>query len=115
MHVNKDYNKNNEGKTMDDRIISEFMKRDLRFYIDILIDDEEFVDDIEKSKIFHKFKDLNLEEKKEVFNAYIGNTARTFIMCNIVAKHIHKKMYALQDKFLDPYWKERFDKVDKNI
>ena len=56
MHVNKDYNKNNEGKTMDDRIISEFMKRDLRFYIDILIDDEEFVDDIKNQKYFTSLK-----------------------------------------------------------
>lgn len=41
---------------MDDRIISEFMKRDLRFYIDILIDDEEFVDDIKNQKYFTSLK-----------------------------------------------------------
>ncbi len=100
---------------MEDKIFSEFKNRDLRFYFDILVCDDDFVEDIEKAKMFSAFKDLGINERKEMLNCYICNTSRVYIMCNIVVKHIYKKLLAQQDKFLDAYWKERFDRIDKNI
>lgn len=44
-------------------IISKFIKSDLRKYIELLVNDKNFIVDIEKSKIFNEFKALSPEEK----------------------------------------------------
>ena len=100
---------------MEDKIFSEFINKDLKLYFDILVCDDDFVEDIEKTKMFNSFKELDINARKEMLNNYICNTSRVFIMCSIVVKHIYKILLSQKDKFLDEYWKERFDRVDKNI
>ena len=99
--------KNEEGL----EIISKFIKSDLRKYIELLIDDENFVMDIEKSKIFNEFKDLSPEEKMKKVDTNLGNTARTYILNIIVLKHLYRLSIEMEDLFLDFYWKDKIKDI----
>ena len=99
--------KNEEGL----EIISKFIKSDLRKYIELLINDENFVMDIEKSKIFNEFKDLSPEEKMKKVDTNLGNTARTYILNIIVLKHLYRLSIEMEDLFLDFYWKDKIKDI----
>lgn len=99
--------KNEEGL----EIISKFIKSDLRKYIELLIDDENFVMDIQKSKIFNEFKDLSPEEKMKKVDTSLGNTARTYILNIIVLKHLYRLSIEMEDLFLDLYWKDKIKDI----
>ena len=89
----------------------QFIKNDLRKYIELLIDDENFVMDIEKSKIFNEFKDLSPEEKMKKVDTNLGNTARTYILNIIVLKHLYRLSIEMEDLFLDLYWKDKIKDI----
>lgn len=92
-------------------ILFQFIKNDLRKYIELLIDDENFVMDIEKSKIFNEFKDLSPKEKMKKVDSNLGNTARTYILNIIVLKHLYRLSIEMEDLFLDLYWKDKIKDI----
>lgn len=92
-------------------IISKFIKSDLRKYIELLVNDKNFVVDIEKSKIFNEFKDLSPKEKMNKVDSNLGNTARTYILNIIVLKHLYRLSIEMEDLFLDLYWKDKIKDI----
>lgn len=93
-------------------IYSEFIKKDLRKYMSLLINDTNFVEDVERSKIFSTFKDLPTDKRMEMVNACLGNTARTNILFRLVLKHLYKLAIKSEDLFLDLYWKDKIKDID---
>lgn len=99
--------KNEEGL----EIILKFIKSDLKKYIELLVNDKNFVVDIEKSKIFNEFKDLSPKEKMKKVDSNLGNTARTYILNIIVLKHLYRLSIEMEDLFLDLYWKDKIKDI----
>lgn len=99
--------KNEEGL----EIILKFIKSDLKKYIELLINDKNFVMDIEKSKIFNEFKALSTKEKMKKVDSNLGNTARTYILNIIVLKHLYRLSVEMEDLFLDLYWKDKIKDI----
>ena len=92
-------------------IISKFIKSDLRKYIELLIYDNNFIEDIEKSKIFNEFKALSPKEKMKKVDSNLCNTARTYILNIIVLKHLYRLSIEMEDLFLDLYWKDKIKDI----
>ena len=67
------------------------------------------------TKMFSSFKKLSSEERMEMVNCYIGNTARTYIMTGIVLKHLYRISIEVEDFYSDIYWQERIRNVKTNI
>lgn len=67
------------------------------------------------TKMFSSFKKLSSEERMEMVNCYIGNTARTYIMTRIVLKHLYRISIEVEDFYSDIYWQERIRNVKSNI
>ena len=84
----------------------QFIKNDLRKYVELFINDKDFVKDIEKSKIFNSFENLTIDKRIKMVDNYLGNTARTNILARLVLKHLYRLAIKSEDLFLDLYWKD---------
>ena len=67
------------------------------------------------TKMFSSFKKLSSEERMEMVNCYIDNTAQTYIMTGIVLKHLYRISIEVEDFYSDIYWQERIRNVKTNI
>lgn len=92
-------------------ILLQFIKNDLRKYVELFINDKDFVKDIEKSKIFNSFENLTIDKRMEMVDSYFGNTARTYILNIIVLKHLYRLSIEIEDLFLDLYWKDKIKDI----
>ncbi len=92
-------------------ILLQFIKNDLRKYVELFINDKDFVKDIEKSKIFNSFESLTIDKRMEMVDSYFGNTARTNILARLVLKHLYRLAIKSEDLFLDQYWKDKIKDI----
>ena len=80
-------------------IISKFIKSDLRKYIELLIDDENFVMDIQKSKIFNEFKSsiINIIDfEKSLFRVKIKFSIIFYHRINIFEKYFYRNSFYIK-------------------
>lgn len=92
-------------------ILLQFIKNDLRKYVELFINDKDFVKDIEKSKIFNSFESLTIDKRMEMVDSYFGNTARINILARLVLKHLYRLAIKSEDLFLDQYWKDKIKDI----
>lgn len=84
---------------------------ELKRYIEsFLIDDIDFVGDVDKCITDGRLIKMNVKERIEYFNNTIGNEARTYLLKILTLKHLSKILYKNIDGFTDEYWRERLNK-----
>lgn len=85
---------------------------ELKYYIkNFLINDNEFVNDIDLCMCNGKMMNMSLKERIQYFENNIGNEARTYIFKVLTLKHLSKILINNIDGFTDEFWKDRLNRA----
>ena len=111
--------KNNNKKVKSDANFKEYddvfnilPNKELKRYIqNYLIEDNNFIQDVDLVVANGKLNNLTKEERVEYFDNNIGNESRTYIYKILTLKHLSKILYKNVDVWLDEYWKQQLNKL----
>ena len=89
---------------------------EMNYYIENhLINDDKFIEDVDKYLYMSKIKDLPINERLEKLRNQYHNTARQFMLKLIVFKHLNKLVLNCTDIYTDIFWQDMVKKFLKDI
>lgn len=80
---------------------------EIKYYIENhLINDDEFIEDVDKYLYMSKIKDLPINERLEKLKCQYHNIARQFMLKLIVFKHLNRLILNCTDIYTDIFWQD---------